>query len=519
MTLVSDSFRYNEHRVIFPMATEQTPSHVVAPSTEAGEQLLFDNNSRQLLEDFANGSFLQAFLPSPTPASTSLYHNSYFGRRRANMSYKNISSFLLRNGESGQTAGAACIALAWMSIVLNLYVIGTLLLHRKRAFKNIFYLLVFHCAFVDCLRAASLIIWFLPEMDLFPLGAESFFRLTKIKQGLLVALRSLNMLTILNLLVFTVNEFIVVKKPLQYRRMVRRRMVATLLVLSWLLSFMFGLGSVLTRNYSPQGPMVLRNMTLDAQLNSSEFRQHITRKKREETEEPLQYSFIFVVIVVCVVCLLTVLTCYTQIMRRIRRFHRCDFRAMSSDSLRIRGSISSRGSNSERKRRVQVILRHKYLLVIGLVLIVDVLFLVPYSFIQIVQYVYISSGDSNGAASSMAWAESRWILQLLIALHSVLQPMCYFRMEDFRRLALCQKLPPRDWSTRLATMPAKTSIDLDLAVMTEDDEDIMMFSLEPTSSNMPLRHMDSRALIKAKLRQCQSTESSSTNGTTCLSRL
>ena len=53
-----------------------------------------------------------------------------------------------------------------------------------------------------------------------------------------------NLLTIFNLLVFTTNEFIVIKYPLQYRRYFRRKTVLAILAASWLISLLFGVGSV-----------------------------------------------------------------------------------------------------------------------------------------------------------------------------------------------------------------------------------------------------------------------------------
>jgi hypothetical protein len=57
--------------------------------------------------------------------------------------------------------------------------------------------------------------------------------LPQINQFTLVILRSCNLLTIFNLLVFTTNEFIVIKYPLHYRRYFRRRTVLLILAL-WL---------------------------------------------------------------------------------------------------------------------------------------------------------------------------------------------------------------------------------------------------------------------------------------------
>ncbi|KAK6020679.1 hypothetical protein OSTOST_13664 [Ostertagia ostertagi] len=50
------------------------------------------------------------------------------------------------------------------------------------------------------------------------------------------------MLTIFNLLVFTTNEFIVIRYPLHYRRYVRRKTVLATLSCCWVVSVIMGLG-------------------------------------------------------------------------------------------------------------------------------------------------------------------------------------------------------------------------------------------------------------------------------------
>ncbi|VDN60696.1 unnamed protein product [Dracunculus medinensis] len=78
--------------------------------------------------------------------------------------------------------------------------------------------------------------------------------------------------------------------------------------------------------------------------------------------------------------------------------------------------------------------RHKYIIVIGTVLFVDILFLFPYSGIQLVAFLHLNNVITTSHYSTLI----RWILQILIGIHSVCQPICYFRMNEFRRLACCE---------------------------------------------------------------------------------
>ena len=86
-----------------------------------------------------------------------------------------------------------------------------------------------------------------------------------------------------------------------------------------------------------------------------------------------------------------------------------------------------------RWRGVQAVSRHKYIYVIGSVLLIDILFLGPYSGIQRVAFLQINNIIEISHGSTLI----RWWLQVLIGVHSVCQPLCYFRMNEFRRLACC----------------------------------------------------------------------------------
>jgi hypothetical protein len=69
----------------------------------------------------------------------------------------------------------------------------------------------------------------------------------------------------------------------------------------------------------------------------------------------------------------------------------------------------SRRCNSHRKWRSHLMSRHKYLIVIGTVLFVDILFLFPYSGIQMVALLHLN----NLLATSQMTTLIRWGLQVL----------------------------------------------------------------------------------------------------------
>ncbi|KAH7730586.1 Protein F36D4.4 [Aphelenchoides avenae] len=167
------------------------------------------------------------------------------------------------------------------------------------------------------------------------------------------------------------------------------------------------------------------------------------------------------IFVLCYLCLFTVLICYGTILRTIRQFHSAEEKGHfhSEESQRINqrslhqqrsvdtmreGGMPGTGSavdkneprcNSHRKWRTHLMSRHKYLIVIGSVLFVDILFLFPYSGIQMVAFLHLNNLLGTSQLSTLV----RWALQILIGVHSVCQPLCYFRMNEFRRLACCAK--------------------------------------------------------------------------------
>uniref|UniRef100_A0A915CRB4 G-protein coupled receptors family 1 profile domain-containing protein n=1 Tax=Ditylenchus dipsaci TaxID=166011 RepID=A0A915CRB4_9BILA len=418
-----------------------------------------------------------------------------------------------------------CDILGALCIILNLFVIGSLIRNRRRVLRNVFYVLVLHCAIVDLIRGGCLVAWGLPHLLINNMRTmQDRLMALKINQFTLVILRSCNLLTIFNLLVFTTNEFIVIKYPLHYRRYFRRRTVLIILAISWLVSLLFGVGSVFSNIFeSAHSVMVLNNGTMIFRNDSKG--EGVAR--REIVGLPVNVISMLMIFILCYVCLFTVLLCYGTILRTIRQFHNVEKggKFNSEDSQRIgqrsvyqkcsqnnnnnqdwhqqsdnrsdcsttrskhfnrhnpvapmsstttayqyssvrnvngestaavashqqsgcntpgQTSVctetegdnrSSRRCNSHRKWRTHLMSRHKYLIVIGTVLFVDVLFLFPYSGIQMVAFLHLN----NMLATSQKSTLIRWGLQILIGVHSVCQPLCYFRMNEFRRLACCSR--------------------------------------------------------------------------------
>ncbi|TKR61206.1 hypothetical protein L596_028349 [Steinernema carpocapsae] len=366
--------------------------------------------------------------------------SAFFPAAKASVSLTKTSAVLL------------CDLLGAMCLFLNLFVLFALIRNRKRVLQNVFYVIVLHCAFVDIIRGTCLIIWGIPHLLIYNVPTMEYRLLAlKINQIVLIILRSCNLLTIFNLLVFTTNEFIVIKYPLHYRRYFRRQTVVIMLFCSWIISLTFGVGSVFSNFFeSSHSVVVLANKNGTKTFSEGG---HVVTRRREQDSVSVNMLSMIMIFALCYLCLFVVLVCYGVILRTIRRFHSLDSKGLFSndESQRIRstkkfhpekestnGTLKANGDgecNSHRRWKNHLMSRHKYLIVIGSVLFVDVLFLFPYSGIQMVAFLHLNNFMTTSTSSTII----RWGLQILIGIHSVIQPLCYFRMTEFRRLALCRK--------------------------------------------------------------------------------
>ncbi|GMT12299.1 hypothetical protein PFISCL1PPCAC_3596, partial [Pristionchus fissidentatus] len=277
-------------------------------------------------------------------------------------------------------------------------------------------------------------------------------------------LRPLNLMTIFNLLVFTTNEFIVIRYPLHYRRYCRRRVILGVILACWVVTLIY---TVLT-------------------VAASQIR---------ETSE-------YIIAFFCYLCLFVVLVCYGFIIRTIRKFHRAEENGeFTAEGQKInhratmkpcegcdRGRGQSKRCNSHRKWRTHLMSRHKYLIVIGTVLLVNVIFLIPYSGIQIVNFLRVRTGMQMTVAGSFV----THFATVMIGVHAVCQPLCYFRMTEFRRLACCHGRAP--WS-RSKSFSNHKSFAVTKTQMREDEGEELLMETKPRSQ--PL--IDSARLIMAPI--------------------
>ncbi|GMS81564.1 hypothetical protein PENTCL1PPCAC_3739, partial [Pristionchus entomophagus] len=312
--------------------------------------------------------------------------------------------------QMSQVERLACLCLGLVSIALNTFVIAALLRYRRRVLKNVFYVIVLNCAILDLTRA-FLLTGVGGLQVFFSLRVQWVFTTWRILKWLL---KPLNLMTIFNLLVFTTNEFVVIRYPLHYRRYCRRKVILGVLLACWGIAFFYTALSVATQMSEP-------NTILSAEN---------------------------IIALLCYVCLV----CYGFILRTIRKFHRAEENGeFSAEGQKINhratmkpceGCEKTRGTskrcNSHRKWRTHLMSRHKYLIVIGTVLLVNVLFLIPYSGIQILHFLHVKEVIRLTVVSRFL----QHLATVMIGVHAVCQPLCYFRMTEFRRLACCHGRAP-----------------------------------------------------------------------------
>uniref|UniRef100_A0A1I7U7X6 G_PROTEIN_RECEP_F1_2 domain-containing protein n=1 Tax=Caenorhabditis tropicalis TaxID=1561998 RepID=A0A1I7U7X6_9PELO len=374
------------------------------------------------------------------------------------------------------TAVFLCGHLGALSVILNLFVIIALLRHRRRVLSNVFYVIVLHCAVLDVARGICLIVYGLPYFantffSNVTMDIETRITLFQAQRFALVILRVCNLLTIFNLLVFTTNEYIVIRYPLHYRRYFRRKFVLIILAACWIVSILMAVGMLYSSSKSQQDWL-------------------------PPEERGIDLATITMVLIssLCFVTLGIVVVCYLSILRTIRKFkdegclnndesHRIHNRSLHRP-INGQGSNCSNGSSlrGSKWRSVQAMSRHKYIYVIGSVLIVDLLFLCPYSGIQMVSFLHINNFIQISHGSTLI----RWWLQVLIGVHSVCQPLCYFRMTEFRRLACCN--PRRPWNRTKSFSQINKSFANTRSNIREDENGVNVGETEGKPSDPLIRN-------------------------------
>lgn len=346
--------------------------------------------------------------------------------------------------EIGTHFARTYIALGAIAVLLNLTILIILLFHRRHVFRHVFYLLIFNFAIIDCLKGICLITYALRMIKTPSSSRSAQISTFKFDQYMTLVFRFCNLATILNLLMITLNEFVFIKFPLRYHQLINRRLALILIGVNWIVCIIFTIASTFAKGTGGR-VFVSANYTNDM-INGSgaSFFGNKSIMRKEESGGggmDVHYIFAFTLTSFCMLCMVAVLVCYAIFFQVIREIRQYDNR-LYQDANRRPSEVSTNSCDisvnvsDDRKIKRQLLKRNKYALVIGSVILVCMMYLLSYSTIQIFQYLHLSwekpfTSDPEEHRKSYL---VRWVLQILVGLHSVFQPLCYFRMKEFRHV-------------------------------------------------------------------------------------
>lgn len=327
------------------------------------------------------------------------------------------------------------IILGSIAVCLNIVIFGMILFHYRTTIKQVFYMLVLNFVVTDCVKGCCLIVW--SARLVAPDGQAGI--LSKLDQNSILIARFCSMTTILNIFIITMNEFLFIRFPLRYNRFVTTNTAVVAIVGSWVCAGLFVLMESLMRSHATRPTvLVLKDQFKDSDANST--RPTVIRKHEQMSAANI---FNFVLLAFCFLCLFLILASYISFYRVVRKIQNYDERIRKESQPRL-DEFANNSENLRRHSRV-VSSRYKYTLVIGLVILIYSLYLVSYAILQVWKYYLDDMSPPNSGGSGIILGVNanrdvrsslilQWTLRLIIGIHAVLQPLCYFRIREFRRL-------------------------------------------------------------------------------------
>ncbi|VBB34695.1 unnamed protein product, partial [Acanthocheilonema viteae] len=298
------------------------------------------------------------------------------------------------------------------------------------------------------------VIW---ALKMLPTGVSTSTYFMKADQFALMILRFANLATILNLLMLTINEYSYIIYPFHYRRFVTNARVIILIIICWILAWGFTLsilfvgsrkqsiyikpGCLMKRKYlsrsmnnSVAATAVATTTTTMTTITKTDDISYSLRLpsscfvRNSQISNNTEYVYNVSVIVFCFLCLFISVACYSGLIRVISKIIESDTKTEIDSDYQTNSSI--KGGEFNRTKR-QLLKRHKYVIVIGSVLAIYTVYLISYSAIK---FLFVSRLKSSRLGiSRTAMYYLRWGFQTLMCLNTLLQPLCYFRMHEFRR--------------------------------------------------------------------------------------
>ncbi|CAI4228194.1 unnamed protein product [Auanema sp. JU1783] len=315
---------------------------------------------------------------------------------------------------SARGFGISYIVLGSLAIILNSTFLYTLMARKRTTFAHTFYIMILNFTLIDTLKGICSILFALKLLKS-DMGTTDSLWTIRVDQYSGLLLRFSNLATILNLLMITLNEYIFICHPLRYSSLVTKGRVVLFVIVTWIISSTFTLANMVAGTMS-KSIMIDQECTINANSTSS-----CVININSSTSSHFAYHV--GLIVFCAVCFAITACSYFILLRVISSLVQAD--------MKQNAEFEHLKTGEETKER-HVIRRHKYVVVIGSVIVVYSAYLMTYAVIQIIHLVNMSQNFATNRQNSTVYV--KYVCYLYISLHSLLQPLCYLRMREFRAL-------------------------------------------------------------------------------------
>ncbi|KAL6730220.1 hypothetical protein Aduo_001207 [Ancylostoma duodenale] len=321
--------------------------------------------------------------------------------------------------------GVSYVILGTFAICLNSLFLYSLLARRRKAFSHAFYIMILDFTIIDTIKGISSILFAIKLLKT-DLNSDNSLLSIRIDQYSGVLLRFTNLATILNLLCITLNEYIFICYPLRYSALITRKRVVLLILGIWIVSSSMTFANMVAGLQN-------RSLWIDDECTSN-ANSTASCIHRLESSSSAHFVYYLGIVLFCVACLAVTAYSYSILLRVISGVVKAEIKQSAElEQLKDRYEEGERRLDNK-----HVLKRHKYVVVIGTVIGVYSVYLTAYATLQVLQLVNITENSNGFRRRDLVYL--KYICYLCISLHSLLQPLCYLRMREFRTLikrALC----------------------------------------------------------------------------------
>ncbi|KAE9419243.1 hypothetical protein Angca_004844 [Angiostrongylus cantonensis] len=313
--------------------------------------------------------------------------------------------------------GISYVILGSLAISLNLFFLYSLLAKRRKSFFHTFYIMILDFTIIDTIKGISSILFAIKLLKT-DLNSDQSIISIRVDQYSGLLLRFANLATILNLLCITLNEYVFICYPLRYSDLITRKRVVLVIVCIWIISSVATFAKMIVGLQN-------RNIWIDDECDK-DANWMSSCVHRLQTSSSSQFIYHLGLVVFCLLCLAVTAYSYSILFR--------------SKFILINHELCPIHSGDRRFENRHVLKRHKYVVVIGTVIGIYSVYLTAYATIQVLMLVNISELSNDYRRLDLLYL--KYICYLFISLHSLLQPLCYLRIREFRTLikkTLCSK--------------------------------------------------------------------------------